>query len=381
MSEMVHRAYKFRIYPNREQEHKLACTFGSCRLVYNHFLQRRKENYEQTGKSLSYNKCCAELVFLKKEKEFLKEVDSISLQQELRHLESAFDNFFRNPSFGYPRFKSQKDHNDSYSTVCVNGNLRLEKEKLILPKLGPVRIRLHRPVPEEGKLKSATVRRTPEGKYMVSLLFEWEEKKAGRKQTGEERILGLDFSAGQLFVSSDEDMITDPAFLHRYRKAQDKLRKAQKSLVRKQKGGKNREKQRCRLAACSANVANQRKDYLHKLSRQIANEWDVVCIEDLDMKEMAGKLKLGKSVGDDGWGMFTRFLDYKLTDAGKELIRINRWYPSSQICSCCGYQKKDLTLNDRRWECPCCRSIHDRDKNAAINIREEGRRIHLRKCA
>lgn len=368
----MNKAFKFRIYPNTEQRVLLAKTFGSVRLVYNHYLDVKTTLYEDSKKSLSYTQCAADLVKLKKEKPFLKEVDSIALQQALRHLDTAFQNFFRDKKVGYPKFKSKKYHHYSYSTVCVNNNIKLENGVLVLPKIGKVRIKQHRSIPEDYVLKSVTVSQTPTGKYFASLLFEYE---AVIKPVTSARAIGLDYSMPGLFVSSEEDIQVDLNSLHFYRKAQEKLAKAQRKLSHRENGSTRYQKQRRKVAKLHEKVSNQRKDYLHKVSGQIANAYDIVCIEDLNMKGMAQALHFGKSVADNGWGMFTRFLDYKLADQGKTLVKIDRWYPSSKTCHVCGYVNEELPLHVRNWDCPQCHNSHDRDWNAAQNIKLEGLRM------
>ena len=211
-----HKAYKFRIYPNTEQRVLLAKTFGSVRLVYNHFLAVKTKLYEEEKKSMSYKQCAAELVSLKKEKPFLKEVDSIALQQALRHLDMAFQNFFREKKVGYPRFKSKKHHHYSYSSVCVNQNIRLENGVLVLPKVGKVCIKQHRAIPEDHVLKSVTISQTPSGKYYASILYEYETEIKSVERT---KAIGLDFSMPDLFVSSENDVRVDEQFLHYYRRS------------------------------------------------------------------------------------------------------------------------------------------------------------------
>lgn len=370
--ETRHKAYKFRIYPNKEQQVLLAKTFGSVRLVYNHYLIAKTRTYEESGKSLSYTKCAADLVALKKEKEFLQEVDSIALQQALRHLDTAFQNFFRDKSKGYPKFKSKKHHHYSYSTVCVNNNIKLENSVLTLPKIGKVRIKQHRAIPEGYTLKSVTVSQTPTGKYFASILFDYEVDIQPAEFVN---IIGLDFSMHDLFVSSEEEVQVDEQFLHYYRKALDKLAKEQRILSHRKKGSNRYYKQRKKVALLHEKIANQRKDYLHKLSRQIANAYDLVCVEDLNMQGMSQALSFGKSVSDNAWGMFLRFLDYKLAELGKMLVKIDKWFASSKTCHVCGYVHEELTLSTRKWECPICHTVHDRDKNAAQNIKIEGMRM------
>ena len=368
----MHKAYKFRLYPNKEQQVLLAKTFGCVRLVYNHYLAMRTTLYQETGKTLSYTKCAADLVYFKKENPFLKEVDSISLQQALRHLDAAFQNFFRDKSVGYPKFKSKKNHHSSYSTVCVNNNLRLESGSIVLPKIGNVRMRQHRSVPADYILKSVTVSMTPAGKYFVSVLFDYEAEIIPVEPV---KAVGLDFSMTELLAASEDDVRTEEQFLHRYRKSLNKLAKEQRILSHRQKGSKRYRKQRVKVARLHEHIANQRADYLHRLSRQIANAYDLVCVEDLDMKAMSQVLNFGRTVADNAWGMFLRFLDYKLLELGKQLVKIGKWFASSKTCHVCGYINEELTLSTRKWECKACHTIHDRDKNAALNIKHEGLRI------
>jgi len=370
--ELRHKAYKFRIYPNQDQQVLLAKTFGSVRLVYNHYLNMKTKTYEEPGKSLSYTKCAADLVDLKKEKPFLKEVDSIALQQALRHLDTAFQNFFRDKSKGYPKFKSKKNHHYSYSTVCVNNNIKLENSVLTLPKIGKIRIKQHRSIPEGYTLKSATISRTPTGKYFASILFEYEVSIQPAELVN---IIGLDFSMHNLFVSSEEEFQVDEQFLHYYRKALDKLAREQRILSHRNRGSKRYDKQRKKIALLHEKIANQRKDYLHKLSRQITNAYDLICVEDLNMQGMSQALNFGKSVADNAWGMFLRFLGYKAVELGKKLVKIDKWFASSKMCHVCGYIHEELTLSSRKWKCPECQTEHDRDKNAAQNIKAEGMRM------
>lgn len=370
--ETRHKAYKYRIYPNKEQQVLLAKSFGSVRFVYNHYLDVKSRTYEETGRSLSYTDCAKDLVVLKKEKIFLQEVDSIALQQALRHLDTAFRNFFRDQKVGYPKYKSRKHHHYSYTTVCVNRNIRLEKGVLTLPKIGKVRIKQHRAIPEGYILKSVTVSQTPTGKYYASVLFDHEVDIQPAEIVN---VIGLDFSMHDLFVASEEDVRTDDQFLHYYRKSLDKLAAAQRILSHRQRGSSRYNKQRRKVALLHEKIVNQRKDYLHKLSGQIANAYDLVCVEDLNMQSMSQRLNFGKSVTDDAWGTFLRFLDYKLAEQGKRLIKIDKWVASSKTCHVCGNVYEELALSTRRWECPVCHTLHDRDWNAAQNIKAEGMRM------
>ena len=254
----------------------------------------------------------------------------------------------------------------------MNNNIKLENGTVTLPKIGKVKVKQHRNVPSDYILKSVTVSQTPSGKYYASILFEYENQVP---QTKMQKFLGLDFSMHELYVDSNGNC---PEFPRYYRLSEKKLKKEQRKLSKVVKDSKNREKQRIRVSKLHEKVANQRKDFLHKQSRQIANAYDCVCIENLNMQTMAQSLNFGKSVSDNGWGMFTAFLKYKLEDLGKRLVKIDKFFASSQICSACGYQNnetKDLSV--RKWICPCCQTHHDRDMNAAVNIRNEGMRIAL----
>ena len=369
---MKNKAYKFRIYPNDRQINVLARTFGCVRFVYNYYLDRKIQRYEEDKTSISYTSCSKGLTEMKKTDEysFLKEVDSIALQQSLRHLDKAFQNFFRLPQTGFPKFKSRKKNKDSYTTICVNGNILISDGYIKLPKLGKVKVKQHRQIPETYTLKSVTVSRTPSGKYYASILYEYEDKIQKKELT---EFIGLDYSMRELYVDSNGNK---PEYPRYYRQAEKKLQREQRKLSHMQKESNNRNKQRVKVAKLHEKVSNQRKDFLHKESRQIANAYDCVCVENLDMKEMTKKMGFGKSISDNGWGMFLTFLEYKLEEQGKKLIKVDRNYASSQICSSCGYKnEKTKDLSVRRWICPNCNTKHDRDENAAINIKNEGKRI------
>lgn len=320
--------------------------------------------YEETKQKLSNTPAQYKAEF-----EWLREVDSLALANAQMNLQAAYNNFFRSPKTGFPKFKSKHKHQDSYTTNLVNGNIKLQDKYIILPKLKSVKIKQHRQMPQDYRLKSVTVSKTPSCKYFVSILFEYDQNIQTIKA---ETFLGLDFSMKELYVASDGEIASYPRY---YRSALDKLVKEQRKLSKMQKGSNNRNKQRIRVAAIHEKIANQRKDFLHKLSRQITNAYDAVCVENLDMKAMSQALNFGKSVSDNSWGMFTTFLGYKLAEQGKQLIKIDKWFPSSKTCSCCGTVKKELTLSERIYRCESCGAIIDRDLNAAINIRNEG--MHL----
>ena len=364
----MNKAYKFRIYPDEEQKILISKTFGCVRFIYNKMLGDKIEYYHQTQKKL--NNTPAQY---KAEFEWLKEVDSLALANAQMNLQKAYNNFFSNPKkYGFPKFKSKHRSQKSYTTNNQKGSVKIENGYIQLPKTGLVKIKQHRDIPDDYKIKSVTVSQNASGKYFASILFEYEEEITEKKL---ESFIGLDFSMHELYVDSNGNC---PQFPRYYRLSEKKLQREQRKLSKMVKGSKNREKQRVRVAKLHEKVANQRKDFLHKQSKQIANVYDCVCIENLNMQAMAQSLNFGKSVSDNGWGMFTTFLKYKLEELGKRLVKIDKFFASSQICSACGYQNphtKDLSV--REWICPCCQTHHNRDINAAVNIRNEGIRIAL----
>ena len=363
----MNKAYKFRIYPNSEQETMLAKTFGCVRFIYNRMLADKIKYYNECQKKL--NNTPAQY---KSEFEWLKEVDSLALANTQLNLQSAYNNFFRDKKVGFPKYKSKKSNKHSYTTNYVKGNIVIQDGKLRLPKIGFVKMKQHRAIPENYKLKSVTVSKTASGEYYASILFEYENQV---RETKPQTFVGLDYSMHELYVASDGTSANYPKY---YRQSLKKLEREQRKLSKMQKGSNNRNKQRIKVARLHEKVANQRKDFLHKQSRQIANVYDCVCVEDLNMKAMSQATHFGKSVSDNGWGMFTAMLQYKLEETGKRLVKVDKFFPSSQLCSVCGHQNpetKDLSI--REWTCPRCQTHHNRDVNAAVNIRNEGMRMVL----
>lgn len=354
----TNKAYKFRLYPNSEQAIFFAKSFGSVRFIYNKMLEDKIAHYKETGEMLKNTPAQ-----YKSEFEWLKEVDSLALANAQLNLQKAFKNFFTNPKAGFPKFKSKHKNHFSYTTNNQNGNIYIEDSKIKLPKIGLVKIIQHRAIPLDYKIKSVTISKTPTNKYYASILFEYE---TNIEPVEIESVVGLDFSMSSLFVTSDGEIANYPRY---YRKSLSKLQREHRKLSKCKKGSNNRHKQKLKVAKLHEKVANQRKDFLHKESRKIANSYDLVCIEDLDMKGMSQALNLGKSVADNGWGMFTTFLKYKLEDLGKQLVKIDKWYPSSKTCSSCGAVKQQLKLSERIYKCSCGLCI-DRDVNAAINIKK-----------
>lgn len=363
----MNKAYKFRIYPNEEQKILFAKTFGCVRFIYNKMLSDKIEYYHKTQKKL--NNTPAQY---KTEFEWLKEVDSLALANAQLNLQKAYNNFFRDTKVGFPKFKSKKHNRHSYTTNNQHGTIYLCDGYIKLPKIGLVKIKQHRNIPSEYILKSVTVSQTPSGKYYVSILFEYENQIS---KVDIHNSLGLDYSMHELYVDSEGG---EPEYPRYYRRAEKRLQTEQRKLSLMTKGSKNRNKQRLKVAKLCERISNQRKDFLHKKSRQIANVYDLVSVEDLDMKGLSQSLNFGKSVSDNGWGMFISFLKYKLEEQGKQLIKVSRFFPSSQLCSVCRCKHsitKDLSV--RKWTCPDCGTHHNRDVNAAINIRNEGLRIAL----
>jgi putative transposase len=360
----MNKAYKFRIYPNAEQAVMFAKTFGCVRFIYNKMLGDKIAHYNENQKDLNCYPSQYKAEFL-----FLKEVDSLALVGAQNNLKTAYKNFFRDKAISFPKFKSKKNNHRSYTTNCINGNIKLVDGSIVLPKIGFVKIKRHRQIPENYTLKSVTVSKTPSDKYYASILFEYEEN---IEPVEIESVVGLDFSMTELYVDSNGNEANYPRY---YRRKLEKLQKMSRTLSKMKKFSNNWHKQKQRIASLHEKIANQRKDFLHKQSRQIANAYDLVGVEDLNMKAMSQLLNFGKSVTDNSWGMFRTLLKYKLEEQSKYFVTIDKFFPSSKLCNICGHKNVDLTLSVREWICPDCKTVHNRDVNAAINIRNEAVRI------
>ena len=372
----MNRAYRYRIYPTTEQRALFAKTFGCCRKVYNLMLSDKIEGYETTGKFPAITPAK-----YKKDHPYLKEVDSLALANKQLDLQAAFRNCFsksHKKNTGFPKFKSAKRSRRSYTTNNQKGTVAIVDGGFIrLPKAGKVKAVIHRMPGDDWNIKSATVSQKSDGKYYVSVLFEFETP-VNTYTTDKTNAIGLDYASDGLYVDSNGNVGTNHKY---YRESSRKLARAQRRLSRMQGSRKNEVKssnyikQLRKINRIHKHIANQRLDNLHKISTGIANRYDVVCVESLNMRAMANKgFGNGKATLDNGYGMFLSMLEYKLADRNKYLIKVDKWFPSSQICHCCGSlhpEMKDLRV--RTMKCDCGLTM-GRDRNAAINILQEGLR-------
>ena len=355
--------FKFRIYPNKTQQELINRTLGCCRFVYNHFLAIRKNEWIANHKSINYNQTSAILTDLKRYDEYnwLRQVDSMALQEALRDLDRAYENFFAKRA-RYPRFKLKHNHSQSYRTRNQGNGIRIIDNRIKFPKIGTVKIKQSREF--EGRILNATVSCTTSGKYFVSICVEMDKKiLLCANDSGE---IGIDVGLKEFYSDSNGNTVANPRILRRLTK---KLVREQRKLSRKMPKSENRNKARICVARIHERITNIRKDFLHKMSTQLACENQTVAVEHLNIKGMLKNHKLAKSISDVSWGEFFRQLAYKMELNGGELLKVDTFYPSSQTCSACGYQNP-LTkkLSVREWDCPKCGTHHDRDVNAAKNI-------------
>jgi putative transposase len=344
--------------------------FGCCRYIFNRFLKEKQDHYLNNGKTLNYNNCAGMMKILKDEDEtqWLKEVNAQSLQQALMNLETAYGNFFRKKT-KFPRFKKKSNH----QSFRVPQNIKVFGNKISVNKFrGGIIFDSHRKL--EGEIKSATFSRTPSNKYFVSILCEVPKK--SKPKTG--KSIGIDLGITDFIVTSDGEKIKNPNF---NRKQKPALSKAQKHLSRKTKGSNRYNKQRVKVARIHEKITNSRRDFQHKLSTRLINEYDMIALETLAVKNMVKNRHLAYSISDSGWYSFVEMLSYKALWYGKTIAKIDRWYPSSKTCSSCDYVIDKLPLSVRKWTCPRCSCEHDRDINASKNILRQGLNVYsLERC-
>lgn len=375
----MNKAYKFRLYPNKAQQNDLQSHFGAVRFIYNHFLEKKIKVYKETKKTITWNQLANELPQMKKQEEYvwLKEVNSQALQQAVINLDKSYLNFFRS-GFGFPKFKSKHKSKKSFCFPIVGNNLKIDyqQNRISIPKFiklkdndNRLKCKFSRKV--DGIIKSATVSQDKDGRYYISILCEVDTTLPSKKPVLRETSRGIDFGVKTFLTFDDGTKIENPKFL---KQSQEKLVRHQQDLAKLEKGTTSYKSKQEQITKLHAKIARQRKDFLDKLTHKLCNDSqvDTICIEDLSIKDMQSENKhsMNRAIGDLAWNMFTSMLAYKAEWHGKNIIKIGRFEPSSRTCHECGHVKHDLRLSDREWTCPNCGHTHDRDVNAAKNIKD-----------
>lgn len=371
----MNKAYKYRIYPNKKQIEMFSNTFGSVRFVYNKLLNIQEESNTYMSKVDSNNYCNH---VLKIEYPWLKEVDKFSLTNSIFNLNEAYKRYFNKLS-NRPVYKSKRYSRNSYTTNFTNNNIEIGENYIKLPKVKKVKAKIHRFPNEDYKIKQATISKQSDNKYYVSVVFEY-EKEIINNTIDTSKSIGLDYASNGLYVDDNGNVGSN----HKYfKESKNKLAKLQRKLAKKQGSKKgetksnNYYKQQAKVNKLYKHISNQRNDNLHKLSYEIANHYDIVCVEDLDMKALSNKgFGNGLATLDNGYGLFLKYLEYKLNDRNKQFIKVDKYYPSTKTCSCCGNIVKSIPLSQRTYFCDVCNTSIDRDINAAINIKNEGLRLY-----
>ena len=369
MTKTRHKSYKFRLYPTEEQMMMFEKTFGCSRFIWNQMLADKIAYYKETGRTLKNTPAQ-----YKKEYPWLKEVDSLALCNVQLNLQKAYKSFFQS-NFGFPKFKSKR-HHQSYRTNNQKRTIVIESGKVKLPKIGWVRLKQHRKL--KGNIKSATISKTTTGKYFISILCETDIQPFKKTNSN----VGIDLGLSHFAMLSTGEKIKNPRFLKKFSKKLAKEQKilSRRALVAKQSGKKlsesmNYQKQRLKVARLHEKISNQRRDFLHQLSTHLIKNHDKICMEDLASKNLMKNHNLARAIGDVSWSEFMRMLEYKAEWYGKQIIKINKWFPSSQICSNCKVNSGKKPLHVREWTCESCGVHHDRDLNASLNILEEGLKL------
>ncbi|WP_049891283.1 IS200/IS605 family element RNA-guided endonuclease TnpB [Methanohalobium evestigatum] len=357
------KAYKYRMYPNQTQQELIAKHIGACRFIYNWALENKIKSYEQDGKAISRFELNKQIRVLKQDHEWLNEINSQSLQGATLNLENAFTKFFREKS-GFPKFKSKKNPVQSFP-IPQWYKVDFGNNKVYIPKIGWIKTRLHRSF--DGKQRTATIKRTPTGKYYISILVDDDKQLPQKQKFYEVNTIGVDVGIKDFAVTSDGEKIGNPRYL---KNSIERLKVLQKRLSRKQKGSNNYRKLKHQIAKYHEKIANQREDFQHKLSSRLISENQAVALECLNVKGLLKNHNLAQHITDASWSSFVQKLEYKAEWYGKNIIKIGRFDPSSKICHVCGYYHQDLELKDREWECPDCKTEHDRDINASVNIKK-----------